>query len=90
MTVRRGTRLGRAVGDGQLMVNSTHHQAVRHLGGGVTAAAWATDGLVEGIEVDGYRFVVGVQWHPELLLLSVPANLGLYRAFVKAAGRMRP
>lgn len=88
--VRRGTRLARAVGEGSLMVNSTHHQAVRHLGEGLTATAQSSDELVEAFECAGYRFVVGVQWHPELLMLTVPANLGLYRAFVKAAARTRP
>jgi len=88
--VRRGTRLARAVGEGQLMVNSTHHQAVHHLGEGLTPVAWSSDELIEAFECANYRFVVGVQWHPELLMLTVPANLGLYRAFVKAAARTRP
>ncbi|MGC4122730.1 MAG: gamma-glutamyl-gamma-aminobutyrate hydrolase family protein [Myxococcales bacterium] len=88
--VRRGTRLARAVGEGALMVNSTHHQAVHHLGEGLTATAQASDEVIEAFECAGYRFVVGVQWHPELLMLTVPANLGLYRAFVKAAARTRP
>lgn len=88
--VRKGSKLARAVGEGQLMVNSTHHQAVRHLGEGLTATASASDDLVEAFECANYRFVVGVQWHPELLMLTVPANLGLYRAFVKAAARSRP
>jgi len=87
--VRRGSRLARALGEGQLMVNSTHHQAVHHLGEGLGVVAQAPDGVIEAIEATGYRFVVGVQWHPELLLLSVPANLGLYRAFVKAAAKTR-
>ena len=45
--------------------------------------------MIEGIEDAACRFCLGVQWHPELLLLSVPANLGLYRAFVKAAAKTR-
>ena len=89
VNVRRGSRLARAVGEGQLMVNSTHHQAVHHLGEGLGAVAVAPDGVIEAIEAARYRFVVGVQWHPELLLLSVPANLGLYRAFVKTAAKTR-
>ena len=89
VNVRRGTRLSRAVGEGVLMVNSTHHQAIHHLGEKVSVVAEAPDGVIEGFEVLGARFVVGVQWHPELLLLNVPANLGLYRAFVKAAAKQR-
>jgi putative glutamine amidotransferase len=43
-----------------------HHQAVDRLGEGLTAVAWAEDGTVEAAELDGARFVVGVQGHPEV------------------------
>ena len=43
-----------------------HHQAVDRLGDGLVATAWAADGTVEGLEVNGGTvFAVGVQWHPE-------------------------
>ena len=67
------------------MVNSTHHQAVNQLGRGLIASAISPDGIVEAVESPDYGFALGVQWHPEALFFSVPANLGLYRAFVKAA-----
>ena len=44
------------------------------------------DGVVEAIEFQGRdHFALGVQWHPELMLDSVPPNLGIYRAFVNKA-----
>ncbi len=89
VSIRRGTRLGRAAGEGQLMVNSTHHQAVRHLGENLIDSAHSEDGLIEAVESTQHRFVLGVQWHPELLLLSAPLNLGIYRAFVKACAKVR-
>ena len=42
-----------------------HHQGVGRLGAGLVATAWAEDGTVEAIEIDGAPFAVGVQWHPE-------------------------
>jgi putative glutamine amidotransferase len=80
-----GTHLSRAIGRTTLMVNSTHHQAVRGIGRHLVLSATAKDGLVEAIESDQHRFVVGVQWHPEFLVRSVPANAGLYRALVTAS-----
>jgi putative glutamine amidotransferase len=80
-----GTRLAQAVGGNTLMVNSTHHQAVRRLGHGLIPSATASDGLVEAIESTKHRFVIGVQWHPEFLVRSVPQNAGLYRSLVSAA-----
>ena len=47
-------------------VPTHHHQAVDQVGSGLTAVAWADDGIVEGIEsTTSGEFLVGVQWHPE-------------------------
>lgn len=75
--------LARAVGATRLEVNSTHHQLVHALGRRVRATAVAPDGVVEGIEVEGKRFAMGVQWHPEAL--ATPEQLAIYEALVEAA-----
>lgn len=73
-------------GKGQLMVNSTHHQAVKAVGPGLIASALAPDGVIEAIEAQGReQWALGVQWHPELMLDTVPPNLGIYRALVNKA-----
>jgi putative glutamine amidotransferase len=59
-----GSVLGKALGDGA-EVMSGHHQAVGRLGTGLVAVAWAADQVVEAIELQGHRFGLGVQWHPE-------------------------
>jgi putative glutamine amidotransferase len=61
------SRLGRILGTESSRVNSFHHQAVDVLGAGLHAVAWAPDGTVEGIESEGERLVIGVQWHAETL-----------------------
>jgi putative glutamine amidotransferase len=61
-----GTRLRSILGSDRIAVNSIHHQAVRTPGQGVVVSACSLgDDVVEGIEMPGRRFVVGVQWHPE-------------------------
>ena len=65
VNVARDTLLHRIVGVDALDVNSAHHQAVDVVGPGVAVDAVAPDGVVEGIEHAGYRFCLGVQWHPE-------------------------
>jgi len=50
----------------QIMVNSTHHQAVR-ASGRYRVAAVSSDGIIEAIECEEDSFCIGVQWHPELL-----------------------
>ncbi|MFJ2032144.1 gamma-glutamyl-gamma-aminobutyrate hydrolase family protein [Streptosporangium sp. NPDC087985] len=58
------SKLGKALGD-RAEVTAPHHQAVKRLGAGLLAVAWADDQIVEGVELQGQRFAVGVQWHPE-------------------------
>ncbi|MEV0612220.1 gamma-glutamyl-gamma-aminobutyrate hydrolase family protein [Nonomuraea sp. NPDC050404] len=73
------SKLGKAVGD-RVEVNAPHHQSVRRLGSGLLAVAWAEDQIVEGIELQGHRFGVGVQWHPER-----GGDDRLFDAFIEAA-----
>ncbi|MEV5570030.1 gamma-glutamyl-gamma-aminobutyrate hydrolase family protein [Spirillospora sp. NPDC052269] len=46
-------------------VPSYHHQAADRLGKGLAAVAWADDQVVEAVELQGHRFGLAVQWHPE-------------------------
>jgi putative glutamine amidotransferase len=83
--VRDGSLLADCVGKGALMVNSTHHQAVKLIGNGLNPSAVAPDGVVEAIESKDGSFVVGVQWHPEQMIDTVPPHLGVYKTFVNKA-----
>lgn len=67
-----------------LLVNSMHHQAVRDLADGLTVCATAPDGLVEGLEMPGYPWLIAVQWHPEYLREQDTASQRLFKSFVKA------
>ncbi|MDH2426231.1 gamma-glutamyl-gamma-aminobutyrate hydrolase family protein [Sphaerisporangium sp. TRM90804] len=58
------SKVGKAVGD-RIEVVTPHHQAPRRLGEGLIAVAWADDQIIEGVELQGHPFCVGVQWHPE-------------------------
>ena len=68
VSVVPGTLLSRLVGCAELPVNSAHHQAADRVGEGVVVSAKAVDGVLEAIEHPGYRFCLGVQWHPEFFI----------------------
>lgn len=58
---------GDEVENKKITVNSHHHQAIKKIGKNLDASAWANDSVIECIEdVREGRFVLGVQWHPEL------------------------
>ena len=59
-----------------MAVNSFHHQAVRLCGRRFKATAMSPDGIIEAIESNEYKSVLGVQWHPEWLEDSGPALFG--------------
>jgi putative glutamine amidotransferase len=86
VSVLAGSRLAAATGSDLLGVNSLHHQAVGTVGAGLRPTGWAEDGTVEAVEgVDGRR-VLGVQWHPELLV-GAAAHAALFAWLVTEAGR---
>jgi len=78
-----GTLLSRCVDALHYEVNSSHHQAVKTVGEGCRVNAVAPDGVIEGIECDGYDFCLGVQWHPEYQ--QHKHDTQLLTAFVSAA-----
>lgn len=49
----------------EIVVNTSHVQAINRLGKNVIVNASAHDGIIEGIEVTDHPFCLGVQWHPE-------------------------
>ena len=66
VNIEPDSRLGRIYGT-RTEVNSMHHQAVKTLGAACRPIAWAPDGVIEALEVEGQRFALGIQWHPEEL-----------------------
>jgi putative glutamine amidotransferase len=86
--IEPASRLAQTLGTTSTVVNSFHHQSVQKVPQGFVVTARADDGVVEGIEAAGKRFVVGVQCHPEWLWkTSAPHFAGLFADFVRAAAR---
>lgn len=84
VTVLSGTPLADMLGEGDIAVNSYHHQAVKDPASCLKPMAISEDGLIEAMYMPGKRFVVGVQWHPEFAYLSDPRCLNIAKAFVEA------
>jgi putative glutamine amidotransferase len=61
-----GSLAARVLDAQEVVVNSSHHQAVADPGD-LTITGFASDGTIEVCEDPSARFVLGVQWHPEFL-----------------------
>jgi putative glutamine amidotransferase len=71
-------------------VNSHHHQAIKAVGENLRAVAWANDDVIEGIEdTRPDRFVLGVQWHPELSWSNDELSRSIFEAFVSRCSESR-
>jgi putative glutamine amidotransferase len=82
--IHPASQLARLVGRPNIEVNSFHHQAVWRLGRGLTAVAWATDGVVEAVEDARRPFTIGVQWHAECMA-DMEEQAALFRGLIEAA-----
>ncbi|WP_303974683.1 gamma-glutamyl-gamma-aminobutyrate hydrolase family protein, partial [Streptococcus merionis] len=83
--IERGSLLYQIFGEEKMMVNSFHHQVMRHVPEEFRVVARAADTAIEAIEHVNYRFLVGVQWHPEMLYLSRKEMNRLFKALINEA-----
>jgi putative glutamine amidotransferase len=66
-------------------VNSFHHQSIATPATRLQVEGVTSDDVVEAVSVPGCRFVLGVQWHPEMLFKAVPDQLKPFESLVAAA-----
>jgi putative glutamine amidotransferase len=82
--ITENSRLSRLITHKLTQVNSHHHQSVREVGENLKATALAKDGVIECIEdIREDKFVVGVQWHPELSWKTDELSRKLFETFIE-------
>lgn len=84
LKIERRTHLERFLGCRQCRINSLHNQGIDKVGEGLKVSARDLDGIVQGIEDPDKPFLVGVQWHPEFLLL-LRRQRRLFKSLIEAA-----
>ena len=86
--ILKGSLLHQIVGEEKIKVNSRHHQANRKVGKGLQQSAQASDGVPEAIEHTEHPFALGLQWHPEnLLVAGDEPSQKIYTRFIKECTR---
>src|SRR5215217_8390741 len=79
-----GSRLDDILRCNPCRVNALHHQSVDRIGRGLRVVAQDESGIVQAVESETAPFLIGVQWHPELLVWKRPQQR-LFRALSAAA-----
>lgn len=81
--LEEGTFLKNILGE-KYKVNSFHHQILKDVASGFKVVAKSSDGVIESIEkITEDNFVIGVQWHPEMLSASNEKSQEIFNEFVK-------
>ncbi len=78
-----GSRLHAATGRRTMAVNSIHQQAIDRLADRFEVTAREASGLIQAVEDPARSFVLGVQFHPEVLIYRASIRR-LFQTFVKA------
>lgn len=68
----------------ELSVNSYHHKAIWDLSTRLKAMAISEDDLIEAVYMPNHKFLIALQWHPELSKDSVESKQ-LFKSFVDAS-----
>ncbi|MEO7942760.1 MAG: gamma-glutamyl-gamma-aminobutyrate hydrolase family protein [Marmoricola sp.] len=69
----------------RMTISCYHHQGLGALGESLRASAYAEDGTIEAVALDGHEgWYLGVQWHPEDTAGTDPQQAGVFEAFIEA------
>jgi putative glutamine amidotransferase len=85
VTVTEQSLLGQVYQADRIQTNSFHHQAVKNVAPGLVAEAVSRDGLVEAVSLPGKTFVLGLQWHPEMMFETHEEHRQPFEQLVAAA-----
>ncbi len=76
------TKLRKILNNDKLKVNALHHQAIKKKGENIKIVAKERNNVVQAIEVIGYKFILGVQWHPEYLFFN-KSHRNIFKTLIK-------
>ena len=79
--IKENSILHEIFGDSYI-VNSAHHQSVKEIAPNFKNSAISPDGIIEAIEMINKKFVVGIQWHPEMMASYDAITLNLFKKFI--------
>jgi putative glutamine amidotransferase len=85
--VKADSVLAKMFGETEVPVNSHHHQGLEKVASELDMIGWAGDGTLEAVVARDYTWVLGVQWHPEVMAPVDHRQMSIFSEFVEATRR---
>jgi putative glutamine amidotransferase len=79
--------LAEILGSTEVQVNSHHHQGLAEVAEELEKIGWAGDGILEAVVAKSRTWVLGVQWHPEVMAPVDERQARIFTEFVAATRR---
>lgn len=86
--IKKGTKLFEIFGE-KVITNSFHHLAIKDVAKGFKIAAVSEDGIVEAIEKVGGEFILGIQWHPEMMSQNYNCMQKIFDLLIDEASKLK-
>ena len=83
ISVIKGTKIYNLINEDEYNVNSIHSMIApkEKVENYARISSISYDGLVESFELDNKKFVIGIKWHPELMLEDIFTD-NLFKKFI--------
>ena len=85
ISIEEDSWLYKSLGEGEVLVNSFHHQAIKDLASDLRVVARAKDGVIEAVEHKSYGYMLGVQFHPEMIFEEDPKMNKIFKQLIDQA-----
>jgi putative glutamine amidotransferase len=88
INISENSLLSDFAGSDKVQVNSHHHQSIKLVGKDLTTTARTIDGVIECVEdTRKDKFVLGVQWHPELNWKKDNLSKNIFESFIRETSK---
>ncbi|OLN32983.1 gamma-glutamyl-gamma-aminobutyrate hydrolase family protein [Desulfosporosinus metallidurans] len=71
----------------KIITNSFHHQCIKKIAPNFNVTAIAKDGIIEAIESKEDNFILGIQWHPEMMVPNSEEMLNIFKLLTNVASK---
>ncbi len=86
--IDKNSKLYEIYNKNKIQVNSFHHQGIKKVAKQFKVIAKATDNIVEAIEYEGNNFILGLQFHPEMMFENDEEQLSVFKYFIKKTEKL--